>query len=242
MYHAVGTPGKYGNVSVNRLRRDMQYLTDHFEVVDLPAVLGPGGGKRVALTFDDAYLDFYENALPVLREFDVPATLYAPVAFVDGGPHELSYRFFHSPSEFDQFNYPSRGLEAEHDLEMMSWDQLSAVADDELITVGNHTMTHPDLASIAEKERLNEEIRGAREQLTEQLNISIDRFCFPYGRYSNEALDVVTQTHQSAVTSKPGVLLEATEYNAHLLPRIRAHEPEHLVRWKLSGIPSQLVD
>ena len=68
-YHSVGDPGKYGNVSPERLRRDLRYLIEAFEVVDLPDVLRAptSGSKRVAVTFDDGYENFYTYALPLCR-------------------------------------------------------------------------------------------------------------------------------------------------------------------------------
>lgn len=42
------------------------------------------GRRFVVLTFDDAYKDNLEYALPILRRQDAPFTLYVPTAFVDG--------------------------------------------------------------------------------------------------------------------------------------------------------------
>lgn len=106
-YHAVGDPGGFGNVSCERLRRDLRYLTDRYDVVDLPAVLERGDRPRVALTFDDGYQNFYEKVFPVLQALEIPATLFVPVAFVGGGPERFQYRFARSPSASDRFNYAS---------------------------------------------------------------------------------------------------------------------------------------
>ncbi|RDI69639.1 polysaccharide deacetylase family protein [Halopelagius longus] len=243
MYHAVGSPEKYGNVSVGRFRRDLEYLTTHFEVCDLPAVLDDDGGKRVALTFDDAYDDFYENVLPLLRRYGVPATLFVPVAFVGGGRTDLAYRFGRSPAEFDRYNDP----EAHRDYGgpapgVMSWDRLREVAADELVTVGNHTRTHPDLSRLSAPSDLEPEIVGARDELAERLGVDIDRFCFPYGRYSEEAAELVAETHDVSVTSRRGLLFDPASNDGHLLPRVRAHDPEHRVRWDLSAVRWRLVE
>lgn len=42
------------------------------------------GRPFVVLTFDDAYRDNLQYALPILRRHDAPFTLYVPTAFVDG--------------------------------------------------------------------------------------------------------------------------------------------------------------
>jgi peptidoglycan/xylan/chitin deacetylase (PgdA/CDA1 family) len=243
-YHAVGSPGRFGNVSPARLRRDLEYLVSNFEVVDLPRVLEPGPEKRVALTFDDAYDDFYENALPVVREFGVPVTLFVPVAFVDGGRPDLAYRFVESPSDRERFNDPA--VHSRSDVPgpgVMSWDRLRAVAATDLVTVGNHTATHPDLARVTDPETLDEEIRAPRDRLEAELGRPVDRFCFPFGRHCDAARRVVRETHELSVTSRPGLLFDVDRRrpDPHLLPRLRAHEPEHEVRWNLSGLRWRLA-
>lgn len=248
-YHAVGTPAQFGNVSRKRLRRDLEYLTSEFTVVDLPGVIDPSEDGGVALTFDDAYQDFYRNVLPLLREFDVPATLYVPAGFVGGVPPAYAYRFHCSPATIEQFNDGidrstlSNPPTIDRPPKMMSWEQLRAVAREELVSIGNHTLTHPDLAALTDQETLEAEILGARRKLRDELEIEIDRFCFPYGRFSEEALDIVRETHASAVTSRPGVIrpCDGGNLDLHRLPRIRAHEPEHRVRWRLSGLREQLL-
>lgn len=51
----------------------------------LDRVRRPGETRKfVALTFDDAWRDNLEFALPILRKHEVPFTLYVPTGFVDG--------------------------------------------------------------------------------------------------------------------------------------------------------------
>lgn len=51
----------------------------------LERLAAPNKGRPfVVLTFDDAYRDNLEHALPILRAHEAPFTLYVPTAFVDG--------------------------------------------------------------------------------------------------------------------------------------------------------------
>lgn len=65
-------------------------LARHFEPISLHealqrSVAGELSGRTVSVTFDDGYADNFEVALPILREFDVPATFFVATGFLDGG-------------------------------------------------------------------------------------------------------------------------------------------------------------
>jgi len=160
-YHAIGSPAQYGNVTAARFRRELEYLSDRFDVVDIPAVLnGPiDGSKRVAITIDDGYRSVYTTALPIVRDLGVPVTVFVPVGFVRGNRRDLVYRLTASPDGDPSFNRPR---ETRHDdrqsPEFMSEEQLMEIARDDLVQVGNHTLTHPDLETASDPDVIESEI------------------------------------------------------------------------------------
>lgn len=92
MYHAVSTPAlgdHLGLFSLNkeRFRRHMALLAswDQGQVVDLTETAIGGGGCRVAITFDDGYLDNLEVAAPILIESGLPFTVFVTSEFVRSG-------------------------------------------------------------------------------------------------------------------------------------------------------------
>jgi peptidoglycan/xylan/chitin deacetylase (PgdA/CDA1 family) len=69
--------------------RQLSYLRKHYRIVSLSRLcnslsiqehLTPG---LAAITIDDGYRDAYEIAFPLLREFNLPATLFVVTDFVD---------------------------------------------------------------------------------------------------------------------------------------------------------------
>lgn len=94
-YHRVAepdqTPHLYPRVTVTpaAFEAQLRYLEQAFQVVSMKEVIeavrtGAGFSRRaVLITFDDAYRDFAENALPVLKRYHMPATLFVPTAFPD---------------------------------------------------------------------------------------------------------------------------------------------------------------
>lgn len=74
------------------LRERLRHLTSKYRVVSLDEALRQHASGRiepnqVVLTFDDGLYNFYSAALPVLREFGVPATVYVvSEPMQDGSP------------------------------------------------------------------------------------------------------------------------------------------------------------
>lgn len=64
------------NVTPDELYRQLSWLREHFDVVTLDALLDDYAPGKAAVTFDDGYLCVFDEALAVLRELNVPATVF----------------------------------------------------------------------------------------------------------------------------------------------------------------------
>jgi peptidoglycan/xylan/chitin deacetylase (PgdA/CDA1 family) len=71
-------------------------------------------------------------------------------------------------------------------------DETRALADNLLFELGNHSWSHPDFSRIP-PERMTEEIRKTQRIMWELIGYQTRLFRFPYGRYSEKALDVIGQ-------------------------------------------------
>lgn len=91
MYHRFGRKATERAFSANELREHALLLKSRFRAVTLSDVLAADTSKDrrpiVALTVDDGYEDFYRFAYPVLRELDIPATIFVTTGFIDGKLH-----------------------------------------------------------------------------------------------------------------------------------------------------------
>jgi len=76
-------------VSVTALRRQLAYIRKNYRPMRLSelgralATGKPLPPRTVAITIDDGYTDFLRWAYPLLKEFDVPATLFVVSSFPD---------------------------------------------------------------------------------------------------------------------------------------------------------------
>ena len=78
-YHRVNDEKTdYLSVPSARFREQMKFLrTEGYKSIGLGELLsGSTNGKNVVITFDDGYLDNYENAFPIMREYGFSGTIF----------------------------------------------------------------------------------------------------------------------------------------------------------------------
>lgn len=210
VHHSVGGGG-YDDIPPELLRAQVEWLRETYEIVDLPAILEESDEKRVALTFDDGLGSFRENVLPILREYEVPATAFVIGAVVRDPP----------------------GLRFKRRERLMTAEQLREVAADPLVTIGGHTMSHPPLSRLAGDE-LREEILDGTERVESALGVSIDRFCYPYYDHSTAAREVVGERHALAVRGEGSEVFIDGETDPYLVPRVNGAVPLSTLRYVVS--------
>jgi len=99
MYHHIDDRGKLSSLSVSpeNFRRQMRFLSErNYNVISLSELVQAKKDKKelprntVVITFDDGYENNYISAFPVLREYDLPATIFVIVGSI-GEKGYLSY-------------------------------------------------------------------------------------------------------------------------------------------------------
>lgn len=100
----------------------------------------------------------------------------------------------------------------------VTWEQLREMVGSGLVTVGDHTLSHPSLPILSE-ERLKDEIVSAKNILEAQLGTTINVFSYPYGGSNGEVEKILKESaFMAAVTTKRGLSCAKLPYE---LPRIR---------------------
>ncbi len=71
-------------------KRQMAYLKKHFILLDLQEGVEKCLHNRLdrptaVITFDDGFYNIFSNAFPVLRQLDIPATVFLSTRFIDTG-------------------------------------------------------------------------------------------------------------------------------------------------------------
>lgn len=133
-----------------------------------------GRFSGVRITFDDAFENLVENALPILREFKMPAIIFAVPGNLGQTP---------------QWNISSE--HPEYHEKTMSAQQLKMIQSD-LITIGSHTQTHPDLSKLP-LDQVRWELVESKKNLEQLLGKTVDDLALPHGAYNQDVLDIARE-------------------------------------------------
>ena len=90
MYHRFSDEAKPGFCSREAFERQLDYIHRHFQpltLVDLVQCIECHRSpppNAIVVTIDDGYRDFFEVARPLLRRYEVPATVFVATGFIAG--------------------------------------------------------------------------------------------------------------------------------------------------------------
>lgn len=186
MYHSIGDNEVFFTVRTEEFENQMEYLSrNSFNVVPLSALLDREKMQKrtVILTFDDGYLDNYENVFPVLKKYGFPATIFLAIGFM-GSKMNNSY------------NKP---------LDMLKWDQIKEMHNSGIIDFEPHTRNHKNLADVALSEA-SSEIDLSRDDIENNLNKKCNFFCYPHGGYNDKIKEFLeSRGFTGAVCTSEGI-------------------------------------
>ncbi|MFZ5800922.1 MAG: poly-beta-1,6-N-acetyl-D-glucosamine N-deacetylase PgaB [Candidatus Omnitrophota bacterium] len=198
-YHDVPKAVDLDTFGVDRAAfvQQIEYLRTHGyhfvsldEVIKADKKLGSLPDKPVLLTFDDAYLSFYEFVFPLLKLYGYPCVLSVITSWVDSPPKDLRQP-------------------------LMNWEQLKEVAKSNLVEIATHThQLHKAVAynaagntSVASSSRIydpktktyetdeefarriHDDLKISREILRKTLGIEPRGVTWPYGEYNQIGAD-----------------------------------------------------
>jgi peptidoglycan/xylan/chitin deacetylase (PgdA/CDA1 family) len=126
--------------------------------------------RSVVVTIDDGVADFYENALPILMQHGVTATLYVVTGLVGGRCAWLD-------------------AEGEGHRLMLTWEKIGEISRCG-IECAAHTHSHPEL-DILPVEAARKEILQSKAALEAYLGRSVASFAYPYGKYCRRVREMV---------------------------------------------------
>ena len=226
-YHRIAASGSSQmNLPPERFRRQMTELAATARVVTMDAALaelaGPGasrprgatGRRTVVLTFDDGTSDFVTEAMPVLDDLALPATLYVATGPVESG------------SAWPDGAAP------------LSWAQLSEVAASEHVTIGCHTHDHL-LLDRADPRAVADDLDRSIDLIGEHSGTRPDHFAYPKALAASPANEsLVRERFASAALAgtRPNPIGRTDAYRLTRSPIQRADTPRNAAHKMRGGM------
>lgn len=225
-YHRFGpTVADSMTVTTPVFAAHLKYLHDQgYTVIPLQALVDYHLGKApappprsVVITVDDGHRSVYEEMLPLLKQYNIPVTL---------------------------FIYPS-AISNRHAPYAMSWEQLQELVGTGLFTIQSHTYWHPNFKQ--ERKRLSPaefdkfvstQLQRSKAVLEKRFGTAVDVLAWPFGIYDDDLLARAQQAGYTTAFSidgkptRPGDRLLAlprflmnNTHQGHLFEQIVATSP-----------------
>jgi len=227
MYHGIrdgaqsARPYYETNTSPEMFARHMEFLSRNgYSAIGLEAVQsipdGEACGKRVVITFDDGFRDFYSTAFPILSSHEFVATVFIATGFL--GDRRARWK----------------------GADLMTWPEVRELQSCG-VRFGSHTVNHPELERLDEKQ-INREVLRSKQTLEDKLGVPIKSFAYPYAfpehnRTFTKRLAAVLETHgyENGVSTVIG-RARSTD-NRYFLPRLPVNtwDDRQLFQAKLEG-------
>jgi peptidoglycan/xylan/chitin deacetylase (PgdA/CDA1 family) len=135
----------------------------------------PFEGTALCLTFDDAYSDFYWLVYPLLKKYQLKATLAVPTKYIlDSTSSTPAERMGWSHNEL--FAQYERGT-------FCTWVELREMQQSGWVRMASHSHSHVNLTENGVD--LQQELVASQAILERQLQARIDSFVFPFGKYNS---------------------------------------------------------
>ncbi len=114
----------------------------------------------IIVTFDDGYSSNYEIAYPILKELEIPATIFVVTDTVGAraGDGVVNYSHF-------------------------TWEEAKIMQNSGIIDIQSHTASHAHVAELDANATVRE-LRKSKMMIENNLNKICDMIAFPYGSYN----------------------------------------------------------
>jgi peptidoglycan/xylan/chitin deacetylase (PgdA/CDA1 family) len=108
--------GFYPETSTADFEKQIAHLVKNYRIISLDEIVERVKNKKslrrcVAITFDDGFRNNYEKAYPILKKYDVPATIFLTTGYIDSGtaPWFIKLRFLFMQTAKTHFNLSHNG-------------------------------------------------------------------------------------------------------------------------------------
>lgn len=138
------------------------FLDNGYQLVTFKDLKGKDIKKPMVLTFDDGYLDNYQNLFPLLKKYNVKAVI-----------------FVLADSQYNHWDVDA----GEMRIELMNHKQMAELSKSGLVEIASHGLTHQRLTNLSDDE-VKKELVQSKQKLEEIIDDKVISFAYPWGMYT----------------------------------------------------------
>ena len=179
LYHRFG-PSVSDSMTVTTpvFRSHLRYLREHgYTILSLRQLVQyyllkgpPPPARSVVIVVDDGHKSVYTDMLPLVREFNIPVTLFIYPSAISNAPYA------------------------------MTWEQLHTLKKTGLFEFQSHSYWHPNFKkekkrlSPGEYEKLVEmQLQKSKEKIQRELDLTVDMLAWPFGIYDDQLVSMASK-------------------------------------------------
>jgi len=130
----------------------------------------------------------------------------------------------------------------------MTWDEVRKLNQDDLVTIGAHTLSHPCLKELSRQDA-GFEMTESRDRIAREIGENPQFFCYPYGDETTAGQREFTLAKEvgfeAAVTTRKGMIYPEHRDHLYALPRVSLNGSYQQIKYidlYMSGAPFVLYN
>jgi len=151
-------------------------------VISLGDLLNNKESDGVVITFDDGMYSVYQDALPILKEHQVPAHIFLTTSAIEKGGME----------ENQSIDAPK--------FKMLNWDEVGILHENNIF-IDAHTHSHPDLRAL-NIEEIEAELAISNNLIKSRVGTEPRYFAYPFGYHNNKVREAAGKFYKASVTTE----------------------------------------
>lgn len=191
MYHHVNSDRCSNDLAM--LERHLEYIANNF--ISIFPLDGKLPKNSICLVFDDGYYDFYKFIFPILKEFKLKAMLAVIPKYILDDTNISSEK---------RLGFEHNDLLKEYkNATLCTYKELKEMIDSGLVQVVSHSYSHKNLTE--DGINIKEELELSKNILEDKLDIKVESFVYPFGKYNQKILDETKKYYRYAFRIGNGI-------------------------------------